>query len=198
MPKDHIQLLIDQKKEYVQHLKDVSTDALLFIIRSIYDRVLKRVGTKTVLQQFQDELATIPEWSVNVIHDNYNKFIEYAQCNYFPELLKAVFMTYGKIHIATVGNTDKLQMRVPNAENFIHKCFIAIARSLWKRPYLLYHELKDVERQRNLVVLEELIHKNISMVLRSCLPITNMVSQIVAEPSIIETVVPENKQIEIT
>ena len=181
MSKDDIQVLMYQKREYVDHLKDVTIEAFVITIRNIYEKVLQRTANKNVLQSFQDELTTIPEWNASQIHENYKDFIVQSRCNYFPDLLKAVFMTYGRLHIATVGNTDKLQLRVPNAENFVHRCYISIARSLWKRPYLMYHELKNVERQRNLVVLEELIGKNISMVIRSCLPMTNMVSHIISD-----------------
>jgi DNA polymerase III gamma/tau subunit len=191
-----VNVLVDQKREYLRHLKDVATEPMVAFMRSVYDRVLSLNGTRTVLQRFQDELALIPEWNANRIHDTYQEFIRQSRCEYFPDLLKAIFMTYGRIHMATVSGTDKLQMRVPNAENFIHKCYVSIARSLWKRPYLLYHDLKDVEKQRNLVVLEDLVSKNISMTIMSCLPMTNMVSHVVSEQSVALSVAEEDEDTE--
>ena len=46
------------------------------------------------------------------------------------------------------NNVDKINLTVPKISNFIHKCYINIARSLWKNPLLFSENISGLEYQR--------------------------------------------------
>ena len=67
-----------------------------------------------------------------------DRIIEESKCDYLDDLLTAVFISHTKILMSiSVNTSDKINLTVPKLSNFIHRCYINIARNLWKNPLLL-------------------------------------------------------------
>lgn len=175
-----VQGLLDNKKEYQDHLMDVITEPLIMSFQTMYEANLKTPEARAhgPLQSFQDLMTKIPTWNQMMVSDQYEKLRERSGCSYIQDLIRAILITYVKINMASQkGSTDiqKFKLRVPSGENFIHRCMILAAREMWKQPYLLYHQVRTIERQKNLVELENIIRKAIRGAIRMYVPMEQLV-----------------------
>ena len=173
-----IKLLRDQKEEYLEHLFEVMFEPVLKIFQDIYNTVLQN-NPKNVLKQFQQELAKIPEWNQLQVEKAYQSI----SCDYFPKLIKTVYILTIKVILMGIpeDKRDKIKLRVPASDNFLHRCLIHMARELWKRPYLFYHLSRSIERQNNLYHCEVVLKKKIKAVIRETIPMDWVVEQIGGE-----------------
>ena len=105
-----------------------------------------------------------------------DRIIEYSKCDYLEDLLTAVFISHTKI-LMSIGsnNTDRINLTVPKLSNFIHKCYINIARSLWKNPLLFSENISGLEYQRNLNTIESIISDGIENTIRFSLPVKDII-----------------------
>jgi hypothetical protein len=184
-------VLLENKKELVDHLNDILIEPLLQEVQSIYDDTRAslsiRESSSALLKKFQDKLTNIPEWSKEVKHSLYENIVEKSGITYIGELVQGILGTQIKIIIKTENPTldvPKMKFRVPSAENFIHMCLITIARTIWKQTYLMYHNVRNLEKQHNIAQLEEIIRKSISTTIRSCLPLEELFKYIQANTPI--------------
>jgi DNA polymerase III gamma/tau subunit len=191
--KDTLRALVVNKKEYVAHLCDLVTEHMVEDFQEFYEEVRKQHGGRNgnILIAFQDGLARIPQWNHEQIHSTYNSLCKRCGCNYLGELVKAILICYVKITmLANNKDSDKISLRIPSIENFMHKCYIATARNLWKRPHLLYHNVRTLERQHNITEVEAIVVQAVRNTLRSFVPMDQFVlmqaeeSVQVAEPPI--------------
>ena len=168
-----LQTLLDNKKEYLEHLNDILAENLTILLKNMYSNVATKNNS---LQEFQLLLEKIPHWNHIEIENLYNTILEKSQCTYLTDLVHAIIATQIKILSLShdIPSIKKLKIKVPSIQNFIHKCLIASARNIWKKPYLFYHKVRSIELQHNLNQIEEIIIKSINQVIRSCIPYNNI------------------------
>lgn len=81
-------------------------------------------------------------------------------------------------------------------ETYIHRILVATARMLWKKPYLMYHKVRTLEKQKNLLQCETYIHKAITQTIQGSLPLNEIFRYISKEthihPSTKETLTPDS------
>lgn len=173
-----IKLLRDQKEEYLEHLFEVMFEPVLHIFQETYDKSLQ-TNPKNVLKEFQQELAKIPEWNQLQVEKAYQNI----KCDYFGKLIKTVYILTIKTIMMGIpeDKRDKLKLRVPASDNFLHRCLIHMARELWKRPYLFYHLARSIERQNNIYNCEVILKKKIKAVIRETIPMNWVVEQLGGE-----------------
>ena len=174
-----LQGLLDNKREYTDHLSDVLCETLLQEFSDGYDKIRQNPARRgNVLNLFQSWLAEIPEWNAARVKALFQSVRERSGCGYIGDLVKGILVTCVKIQVVSHGSPNedsrKIKLRVPSAENFTHACAIAAARSFWKRPYLFYHDVRSLERQHNLVQAEALIKTALKNTLRSYLPMDQL------------------------
>lgn len=176
-----IKLIREQKEEYMDHIFDLIYEPIYKLYKSIYQGNLssKEASHHGILKTFQKDLARIPEWNQLKVESSYKDFIKASKCNYFPELLKTVYILSVKLVLLGLPeeNRNKIKIKVPDAETFYHRLLIHIARDIWKRPFLFYHQVKSVEQQNHLYQFELIIRRKIRSVIRDTLPIELMVQQ---------------------
>ncbi len=178
-----VQGLLDNKKEYQDHLLDVITEPMVMNFQTMYEANLKTNEARAhgPLQSFQDLLTKIPSWNQIMVSEQYEQIRERSGCSYIQDLIRAILITYVKLNMASQkGSTDiqKLKVRVPSGENFVHRCMILAAREMWKQPYLLYHQVRTLERQKNLVELTSLVRKAIRGAIRMYVPMEQLVMHV--------------------
>ena len=63
--------------------------------------------------------------------------IQISSCDWLDDLITAVFISHTKIltSIGTNSNNSNIDLVIPKITTFIHKCYINIAREIWKNPY---------------------------------------------------------------
>jgi len=185
-----VKLIREQKEEYMDHMFDLLYEFLYAQYKTIYQNLLtsKEAIKKGILKSFQKEVAKIPEWNQIKVEHLYKDFLEKKKCSYFHELLKTVYILSVKLVLLGLPkeNRNKIQIKVPSPESYVHRVMIHIAREIWKRPYLFYHQVKSVEHQNHLYQFELIVRKKIRSVIRETLPMDLMV-QYMSSGEVLET-----------
>ena len=146
--------LIDTRNEYIEHIQDVIAIPLS---QRIYDIWCDCSKIKGSIKEFQKELIQIKKWNNNIIYEEYKKIIKKTKCKYLPDLIKMIIITTIKIKIYEYkDHFSNIKIKIPLAEDFIHKCYINISIFSWKNAYLFNNKnIKDSEYQNNLNIIEE-------------------------------------------
>jgi hypothetical protein len=200
MKKSALEVLLENKKEYTLHLCQLLTEPLYVELQSLYTSVKDRVSEDKILEHFQDSLSKIPHWNLDQVTALKDRLNIRMNCHYFTDLLKASFMVYMKIHLATLDE-DKIQstqikVKVPSTEVFLHRTFVALARFIWRKPYLMYHKIRSIDKQRNVLQCESYIHKAITQTIQNSLPLTEIFQLLARETHIQSTSPASNSESE--
>jgi len=155
-------VLLDTKKEYIEHLLDVFTILIAKRIYKIFNE------NEMNVKKFQEELVLIKIWNNNKVVDEYNEIIKKSKCNYLEKLLNKI--VYLDIKIKLEFNVkDNISIIKPC--DFIHKCLINSAVFCWKNVYLFSSKnLKPSEKQYHLNLIEKNIRKIIKNTIRNIIP----------------------------
>ncbi len=174
-----VKLIREQKEEYMDHLFDLIYEFVYTKFKELYQETLdlKESQQKGVLKTFQKEIAKIPEWNQLKVEQIYKDLLEKNKCTYFPDLLKTIYVLTIKLVLLGLPkeNRNKIKIKIPNSDAFLHRLMIHIARDVWKRPYLFYHQVKSIEHQNNLYQFELIVRKKIRSVIRETIPMDLMV-----------------------
>jgi len=167
--------LLDTKKEYIDHLVDI---LIITISQKIYSLYEECIRDKKNLTDFQKKLINIKNWNNNIIKEEYENIKKKSKCNYIPKLLKSIFIISIKIKIYDYKN--KLKLKSPSVEDFIHKCFINCSIFSWKNSYLFWNHqtLKPSEKQYHLNLIEKNFKKIIKNTIRDIIPIEEILEQL--------------------
>jgi hypothetical protein len=95
-------------------------------------------------------------------------------------LIKIIIITTIKIKIYEYRDQfDNIKIKIPNAEDFVHKCYINAAAFSWKNAYLYNrNNIKDAEYQNNLNIIEVNIREIIKKTFRDFVPFDEIFKQI--------------------
>ena len=169
--------LIDTRNEYIEHIQDILSVAISKRIYAIYTEMIEE---KKGLKGFQNELYSIRKWNNNIVNDEYKKIVKYTKCKYLSNLIKIIIITTIKIKIYEYREQfDNIKIKVPNPEDFVHKCYIHAAAFSWKNAYLYNrNNIKDAEYQNNLNIIEENIRAIIKRTFRDFVPFDEIFKQI--------------------
>lgn len=188
-------VLVDAKTEYTKSLCSILTPRIMEGIYSIFEESVKKSvesdDISQILLMFQRYLASIPQWSKNMVETEYDRIISVSKCDYIEDLITAVFVSHTKIltSIRSKSRSKKINLVIPNADDFIHKVYIQVARSFWKQPYIFlqstkYSEKLDISKiaqQQNYRECEKLIEEAITETIRKMLPVKNILSTYLGE-----------------
>ena len=161
-----MQVLLDTKKEYIEHLLDTFSTPLAKKIYKMYNE------TNMNISLFQKELVNIKNWNNNKIKDEYNDLVKKTNCKYLDKLLEKIILIdiQLKIDISKIKLT-KNDLDIIKGYDFIHKCYINISIYCWKNVYLFATKnLKPSEKQYHLNLIEKNIRKIIKNTIRDIIP----------------------------
>jgi hypothetical protein len=169
--------LIDTRDEYIEHIQDILSVAISKRIYAIYTEIMDE---KKGLKGFQNELYSIRKWNNNIVSDEYKKIVKYTKCKYLANLIKIIIITTIKIKIYEYREQfDNIKIKIPNAEDFVHKCYTNAASFSWKNAYLYNrNNIKDAEYQNNLNIIEENIRAIVKKTFRDFIPFDEIFKQI--------------------
>lgn len=161
-----MQVLLDTKKEYIEHLIDVFSTPLAKKIYKIYNDVDMNIS------QFQKELVNIKNWNNNRIKDEYNELVKKTKCKYLDKLLEKIIIIDIKLKIdLSKTRISKRDLDIIKPYDFIHKCLINISIYCWKNVYLFATKnLKPSEKQYHLNLIEKNIKRIIKNTIRDIIP----------------------------
>jgi hypothetical protein len=177
-----IPVLVDAKTEYTKQLIQILRPHLYEGIQSIYENgkiICNNNEDENLLLTFQNLLSNIPKWSQEIIETECNRIIESSSCDWLEELVTAVILSHTKILTSIRSNKThkKIKLNIPKIDHFIHKIYIELARSFWKKPYLFNDKLSSIDIQRNMGIGEEIINQCISETIRKQLPVKSILKE---------------------
>jgi len=158
-----MQVLLDTKTEYIDHLLDIITIPLAKKIYKMYD------ASNGNIKVFQQNLVEIKNWNNNKIYDEYQLLLKKTKCNYFDKLLKEIVML--NIKIKTENASKIKDISIIKSYDFIHRCMINVSIFCWKNVYLFSSKnLKPSEKQYHLNLIEKNIRKILKNTIRDITP----------------------------
>ena len=175
-----INVYADAKTEYTRQLTQFCVTSYLSYFLSLLEES-KEVDkdSKKLLLNFQNALKSIPEWNHEKVQKETSKITKEINCDYFDDLLSAVFVAHTKVlsAIRLTTKQKKLQITIPKVEHFLHHTLIECARILWSNVYMFSPTGSPIDRQKNLREIERLIQDGILQSIRSMLPVKNILKE---------------------
>ena len=175
---DNNYIYAQAKLEYTKQLIDILKNCIFDSFLEIHQesKQTKHNTIEDIYVNFRSLLENIPKWNQTIIDSEVDKICKDSGCDWIDDLLTAVYITHTKI-LLSVGknnNNKKIDLVIPTINNFIHKCFITIARELWKNPYLYQDNIKASDYQRNIKSIEVIISEGIEQTIRNTLPLKDI------------------------
>ena len=114
-----------------------------------------------------------------MIEGESERIIKMSVCDWLDDLITAVFISHTKILTSIGVNTSNntIDLVIPKITTFIHKCYINIAREMWKNPYFFTENVIASEYQKNMRTVELIIKDCIENTIRQLLPIKEILKQ---------------------
>jgi hypothetical protein len=179
-----INVYADAKSEYTRQLSQYTLPALTgYFLNQLEDIKKEEKDPKKLLLNFQHSLKNIPEWNFEKVKKETEKILKDINCDYYEDLLSAVFVAHTKVLSAIRLSTKqkKLQITIPKVEHFLHHTLIECARILWSNVFLFSQNGPSIERQKNLRSIEQLLQDGILQSIRSMLPVKNILREYMKE-----------------
>ena len=188
---DSINILVEAKKEYTNQLQKILTPRLHEGFKSIYEDIINLISKEleenkpqnsSIVKTFQKTLKEIPQWNQEMIKKEYSRIEKLSNCDYFDNLIEAVFITNTKILTSVQINDTKsknIKINIPQPCYFIHKCYMECAKEIYKNPYIFdqSRNLTPKEKHNNLRESLSLIDNSINNAIRDLLPIRDILKQ---------------------
>ena len=170
---DYLNLLVDKRKEFSIYLINDLFTELNKGIYSLYNNCKnKNNDNNETLILFQQILGDVPKWNETIIALETNRIKKTLP--YIEDLLTVVFISNMRM-LCSIKNKDKqINVKVPKLENFIHKCYIEIAKQFWSYTYFFNENVNKLEIQKNKRQIENIIKTSIEEVIRRSLPIKSI------------------------
>ena len=138
----NVSSLHESKNEWGARLLTILTPLLIEGLKSIFDESYKLCKSNNemdkYLMTFQNFITRIPNWNPSVIEQEKKRIIEKSHCEYLEELVTCVHIIQLKLLTTMrVGQKQKkIDINIPKLDDFIHKCYINVARKIYKNVYL--------------------------------------------------------------
>ena len=177
------------KREYTTFLINIMAPLVYEGIKSVYTFSLNahkefqergkhdpNIKSPGILKIFQLSLKEIPTLNNNSIEMETNRIKSGCKCaDWFDDLVRAVVKSY--IVLLTLSHPQKRSEILKEKyhekieiSDFIHKCYIESARSIYNNPELFWHEFPPLEIKRNQREACELIKQAINEAVRQTVP----------------------------
>jgi hypothetical protein len=166
-----MEVLVDAKKEYLNQLAIIMVPFMIETFQDVYNESVSRSKNKKVLAMNQLLLKDVKVWNDNIIKQHTDEIIN--SCSWFNELVAAVFVSHVKILSAVKlsAESNKISVKLPTNERFIHACYVAAAKELYKDPYIYHEEADEFARDEKLF---ERFNVCISATVKELIPIQDI------------------------
>jgi len=166
-----MEVLVDAKKEYLNQLAIIMVPFMIETFQDVYNESVNRSKNKKILSMNQLLLKDVKVWNDNIIKQHTDEIIH--SCSWFNELVAAVFVSHVKILSAVKlsAESNKISVKLPTNERFIHACYVAVAKDLYKDPYIYHEEADEFVRDEKLF---ERFNTCISSTVRDLIPIQDI------------------------
>jgi hypothetical protein len=195
----NVSSLHESRNEWASRLVTILTPAIMDGYKSIFEEALKLCRENNemdkYLMTFQNFITRIPKWNPSIIETEKKRITEKSGCVYLEDLITCVHIIQLKILTAMrVGQKQKkIDIPIPKLDDFIHKCYIQVARKIYKNVYLFEVNIPPLQVQKHNRELEILIQEAILNTLREGIPVETILKAYMDE-TVEEDVVEEIKE----
>lgn len=196
----NINSLIESKNEWCARLLNILSPCLISGIKHIFDEAyslcISEDNEEKYLMTFQNLLNNVPKWSDEIINTETQRIIEFSGCNYLEDLLTCVHIINLKsLTCARVGiKHKKIDIDIPNINQFIHKSYIIFARKIYINVYLFEKDIPALQIQKNNRELELICKECILNAIRDTIPIENLLKNYLDESKETDVEVEEKRE----
>lgn len=191
--------LQESRNEWCARLVHILTPLIIQGFRSIFKEANKlcvenEEGDK-YLMTFQNFLSRVPKWNPSIIETETKRIIDNSKCGYLEDLITCVHIIQLKsLTCMRVGNTHKkVDINIPQLQEFIHKVYINVARKLYTNVYLFEQNIMPLNIQRNNRELELITKECILGTIRDNIPVEEIL-KVYMDESVEEDVQVEEKE----
>jgi len=191
--------LQESRNEWCSRLINILTPLITEGVKSIFDEAWVLCDENNELEKylmtFQNFLARIPKWNTTIVDTETTRIIDKSNCGYLNDLISCVHIIQLKsLTCMRVGNKQKkIDISVPELNDFIHKVYINTARKLYKNIYLFEKNITPLQIQKHNRELEIIIREEILNSIRENIPVENIL-KVYLDESIEENVEVEEKE----
>jgi hypothetical protein len=179
--------LQESRNEYSSRLITLLTPCIIDGVKSIFDESWKLCiesdEKSKYLMTFQNFLTRVPKWNPNIISQECARIKEKSNCSYIPDLITCVHINQLKmLSCMRVGTKQKkVNINIPNLEEFIHKVYINAARKIYTNVYLFETGISSIKLQKNARDLEIIIRECIVHTIRESIPVEELLKLYMTE-----------------
>jgi len=197
----NVSALHESRNEWASRLVTILTPAIIDGYKSIFDEAIKLCKENgemdKYLMTFQNFISRIPKWNTAIIETEKIRICEKSGCTYLEDLITCVHIIQLKILTAMrVGQKQKkIDISIPKLDDFIHKCYIQVARKIYKNVYLFEINIQPLQIQKHNRELEIIIQEAILNTLRESIPVETILKAYLEETVEEEVVEEINEQV---
>jgi hypothetical protein len=195
----NVSSLHESKNEWGARLLTILTPLIIEGFKSIFDESYKLCKdnneTEKYLMTFQNLITRIPKWNASIIETEKKRIIDRSGCSYLEELVTCIHIIQLKLLTAMrVGQKQKkIDINIPKLDDFIHKCYINVARKVYKNVYLFELNCPPLQIQKHNRELETIVQECVLNAVRDSIPVESILKAYMDE-TVEEDVVEEIKE----
>ena len=174
----NLNIIVEAKAQYTKQLLSILTPLVYSTIYDEYQKASRESEKReNVLYNFQTKLKEIKKWNSDVIKEHVNKITD--NCEYFNDIITAVFISNVRILTSVKMNNKKKKMKItiPSNDTFVHKIYSNSARAVYNNPYLFSLNRRGETTHE----IHKLIESAIDETIRDLLPIQNILESYLGE-----------------
>jgi hypothetical protein len=195
----NVSSLHESKNEWGARLLTILTPLIIEGFKSIFEESYKLCKdnneTDKYLMTFQNFITRIPKWNSTIIEIEKKRIIDRSGCSYLEELVTCIHIIQLKLLTAMrVGQKQKkIDISIPKLDDFIHKCYINVARKMYKNVYLFELNCQPLQIQKHNRELEIIIQECILNAVRDSIPVESILKAYLDE-TVEEDIIEEIKE----
>ena len=169
--------LHESRNEWCARLINILAPMTAEGFRSIFDEAWKLCEqnneTGKYLMTFQNFLSRVPKWNATIIAQETQRIVDRSGCGYLSDLVTCVHIIQLKsLTCMRVGSKQKkVDIDVPQLNEFIHKVYVQCARKLYTNVYLFERGIAPLTAQKNMRETEIIIKECILDSIRESIPL---------------------------
>ena len=169
--------LQESRNEWCARLVNILAPITAEGFRSIFDEAWKLCEqnneTDKYLMTFQNFLSRVPKWNPTIIAQETQRIVDRSGCGYLSDLVTCVHIIQLKsLTCMRVGTKQKkVDIDVPQLNEFIHKVYVQCARKLYTNVYLFERSIPPLTAQKNMRETELIIKECILDSIRESIPL---------------------------
>jgi hypothetical protein len=169
--------LHESRNEWCARLVNILAPMMSEGFRSIFDEAWKLCEqnneTGKYLMTFQNFLSRVPKWNATIIEQETQRIVDRSGCGYLADLVTCVHIVQLKsLTCMRVGSKQKkVDINVPQLNDFIHKVYVHCARRVYTNVYLFERGIPPLAVQKNGRELEIIIKECILDSIRESIPL---------------------------